>query len=107
MSPVGDLALSPRGLRVPTQERFFLQSLAGYLVGCVAEELGFSCDCTVFKREDAVLVGGVPLRDFLQGFQLISGGEDQYFPGGGFLRSLRHCHSYYHLASALSLAEAL
>ena len=92
---------------MPARARFFLQSLAGDLVGCLAEELGFSCDCAVFGREDAVLVGGVPLRDFLQEFQLISSVEDQSLPGGGFLKSLRPCHSYYHLASALSLAEAV
>ena len=34
-------------------------------------------DCAIPGREDAVLVGGVPLRDFLQEFQLISGVEDQ------------------------------
>ena len=106
MSPVGDLALSPGGLRVPARARFFLQSFAGDLAGCFAEELGFSCDCAVPGREDAVLLGGVPVRGFLQEFQLISRGEDQSLPVGGFLRILWHSFSYYHLASALSLAEA-
>ena len=69
MSPVGDLALSPEGLRVPARARIFLQSFAGDLVGCVAEELGFSCDCAVLAGEDAVLFGGVLLRGFLQEFQ--------------------------------------
>ena len=106
MSPVGDLTLSPGGLRVPARVRSFLQYLAGGLVGCLAEELGFSCDCADFGREDAVLVGGVPFRDFLQEFQLLSRGEDHFLPVGGFLRSLWHSFIYYHLASALSLAEA-
>ena len=91
---------------MPARVRLFLQSLAGGLVGCFAEELDFSCDCAVPGREDAVLLGGVPVRGFLQEFQLISRGEDQYLPVGGFLRSLWHNFSYYHLASALSLAKA-
>ena len=88
---------------MPTRVRSFLQSLAGGLVGCFAEELGFSCDCAVPVREDAVLLGGVPVRGFLQEFQLISRGKDQSLPVGGFLRSLWHSFSYHHLASALSL----
>ena len=87
MSPFGDLALSPGGLRVPARARFFLQSFAGDLVGCVAEELGFSCDCAVLGREDAVLFGGGPLPGFLQEFQWISGVGDQSLLVGGFLRS--------------------
>ena len=68
MSPVGDLTLSPRGLRVPARVRPFVQSLAGGLVGCFDEELGFSCDCAAPGREDAVLLGGVPLRGFCKNF---------------------------------------
>ena len=58
---VGDLALSPGGLRVPARVRLFLQSLAGGLVGCFSEELGFSCDCAVPGRENTILLGGVPV----------------------------------------------
>ena len=68
MSPVGDVALSPGGLRVPARVRLFLQSLAGGLVGCFAEELGSSCDYAVPRREDAVLLGGVPVRGFCRSF---------------------------------------
>ena len=64
MSPVRDLTLSPRGLRVTARVRSFLQSLAGGLVGCFVEELGSSCDCVVPRREDAVLLGGVPVQSF-------------------------------------------
>ena len=87
MSPVEDLTLSLGGFRVPARVRLFLQSLAGGLVGCFAEELGFSCDCAVPGREDTVLLGGVPVWGFLQEFQWISEVGDQSLPVGGFLRS--------------------
>ena len=64
MSPVGDLALSPGGLRVPTQARYFLQHFAGDLVFGFAVEPSIHRDCAVTEREDAVHLGGVPDRDF-------------------------------------------
>ena len=67
------------------------------------EELGSFCDCVVPRREDAVLVGGDPVRGFLQEFQWISSVEVQSLPGGDFPRSLWPCFSIHHLASALGL----
>ena len=69
MSPVGDLALSPGGLRVPARARFFLQSFAGDLVVVLRRSWASFGDCAVPGREDAVLGGGVLLRGFLQEIQ--------------------------------------
>ena len=69
VSPVGDLALSPGGLRVPARARFFLQCFTGDLVVVLRRSWASFGDCAVPGREDAVLVGGVPVRGFLQEFQ--------------------------------------
>ena len=66
MSSFRDLALSPRGLRVPIRARYFLHHFAGDLVFGFVVELGFHRDCTVTEREDAVHLGGVPDRDFFK-----------------------------------------
>ena len=64
MSSVGDLALSPGGLRVPARAWLFLQYFVRGLVFGFVAELGFHRDCAVTEREDAVHLGGASDRDF-------------------------------------------
>ena len=66
MSPVGDLALSPGGLRVPARARSFLQFSAEDLVVDLRRSWASIGVCAVPRREDAVLGGGVLLRVFPQ-----------------------------------------
>ena len=69
MSPVGDLALSPRGLRVPARARFFSTVSAEDLVVDLRRSWASFGDCAVPRRENAVLGGGVLLRGFPQEIQ--------------------------------------
>ena len=69
MSSVGDLALSPGELRVPARARSFLQFSAEDLVVDFRRSWASFSDCSVPRREDAVLGGGVLLRGFLQEIQ--------------------------------------
>ena len=70
MSPIGDLALSPGGLRVPTRARYFLQHFAGGLVCGFVAEPSIWRDCAVTEREDAVHLGGVSDQVFYKRFEL-------------------------------------
>ena len=103
MSPVGDLTLSPGGLRVPARARSFLQFSAEDLVVVLRRSWASSGDCAAPRREDAVLGGGVLLRGFLQEIQCYSVWRFSIYQLESFLRSLWLHLSIFHLASALGL----
>ena len=84
MSPVGDLTLSPGGLRVPARVSSFLQFSAEDLVVGLRRSWASFGDCVVPRRVDAVLGGGVLLRGFPARDSVLFSVEVQYLSVGEF-----------------------